>query len=358
MAYLELKNVILSYKERGIERIILSNLNLEIEKGAFYTFLGPSGCGKTTLLKAIAGISPLVKGEILLDGKPIQNMDVHKREVGYVPQDPTLFQHLSVFDNIAFGLRVKKSPMSVIKDRVEELANIAGIHDILYKSSTKISGGQAQRVSLCRALASRPRLLLLDEPLSSLDSSLRIRLALDVRRIQRELGITTLHVTHDQREARLISDHLVVISNGTIAQVSSKDDSSSLPKNWEIATILGFFNVIEPILYNVLNFPPDYSVLYPNGGFLDPEILLINGSGNTGIKGRIVDTYSSEISTMSPLFKSKNNKILKPKKNHVWIHLKTSYNERELYILVNTEDQYNYLDIIRLHNIKEAFIPF
>ena len=177
MTYLQLKHVSISYKEEQSEKAILSDVNLDIDKGTFSTVLGPSGCGKTTLLKAIAGISPIVKGEILLDNRSIQNIDVHRREIGYVPQDPTLFQHLSVFDNIAFGLRIRKIPIATIKDRVEELATIAGINDILYKSSTKISGGQAQRVSLCRALAFDPRLLLLDEPLSALDSSLRIRLA-------------------------------------------------------------------------------------------------------------------------------------------------------------------------------------
>ena len=358
MTYLQLKHVSISYKEEQSEKAILSDVNLDIDKGTFSTVLGPSGCGKTTLLKAIAGISPIVKGEILLDNRSIQNIDVHRREIGYVPQDPTLFQHLSVFDNIAFGLRIRKIPIATIKDRVEELATIAGINDILYKSSTKISGGQAQRVSLCRALAFDPRLLLLDEPLSALDSSLRIRLALDVRRIQRELGITTLHVTHDQREARLISDQLIVIFNKKIVQVSSKNTIANLPKNWEIAIILGYTNVIEPFLYNMLSLPSNYSMLYPNGGFLDPDILLISKKTNTGIKGRIIDTYSGAISDLPSLISLKNAPISKQKKNKVWVHLKVLSEEKTLYILVNTDDEYNYLDVVQLYNITEAFVPF
>ncbi|NMC86453.1 MAG: ABC transporter ATP-binding protein, partial [Anaerolineaceae bacterium] len=197
MAYLNLQNVSKSYANV----LAVNDFTLEIEKGSLVSFLGPSGCGKTTTLRMIAGFELLDSGTIYLDGKDISNIPPNRRDIGMVFQSYALFPNMSVSDNIAFGLKMRKTPKAEIKQRVSEVLEMVRLEDTAKRFPHQLSGGQQQRIALARALAVRPRVLLLDEPLSALDAEVRVALRAEIRRIQTEMAITTVYVTHDQEEA-------------------------------------------------------------------------------------------------------------------------------------------------------------
>jgi len=200
--------------------IAIDNLNLEINEGEFFTFLGPSGCGKSTTLRALVGFLDPSQGRIEVNGKDVTKLEPEKRGIGIVFQSYALFPTMTVFDNIAFGLKVKKVAPDVIKAKVAAVAAKIKISDKqLQRNVSELSGGQQQRVALARALVLEPKILCLDEPLSNLDAKLRIDLRLELKRLQRDLGITTLYVTHDQEEALALSDRIAVFNNGFIEQV-------------------------------------------------------------------------------------------------------------------------------------------
>ncbi len=202
--------------------VAIENLNLEIQEGEFFTFLGPSGCGKTTSLRALVGFLTPSRGEILVAGRNVVNMPVEKREIGMVFQSYALFPTMTVFDNIAFGLKVKKFSKTEIEGKVRAVADKIKITDAqLQKNVSELSGGQQQRVALARAIVLEPKILCLDEPLSNLDAKLRIDLRRELKRLQKDLGITTLYVTHDQEEALTLSDRIAVFNNGYIEQVGT-----------------------------------------------------------------------------------------------------------------------------------------
>ncbi len=215
MSYGLLKGICVSYDKKNM---VLKDLNLEIRKGELLSLLGPSGCGKTTTLRVIAGLMPTVGGSFLLDGQEMTDVPVHARSFGMVFQSYALFPHLTVRDNIAFGLKLRKVDKEEMQRRVEEMARICGIDAFLDRVPRNLSGGQRQRVALARALVIQPKLLLLDEPLSNLDAQLRIQMRTVIKRIQRELGITTVFVTHDQEECFSISDRVAVMDKGKIVQ--------------------------------------------------------------------------------------------------------------------------------------------
>lgn len=218
---IESKNVEIRYGDF----VAIECLNLNIEDGEFFTFLGPSGCGKTTSLRALVGFLTPTKGEIMVDGKNVVPMAVVRREIGMVFQSYALFPTMTVYENIAFGLKVKKTPKDQIEKKVREVAEKIKINDAqLQKNVAELSGGQQQRVALARAIVLEPKILCLDEPLSNLDAKLRIGLRGELKRLQKDLGITTLYVTHDQEEALTLSDRIAVFNNGYIEQVGAPYD--------------------------------------------------------------------------------------------------------------------------------------
>lgn len=222
----------------------LSDIDIQIESGAFFTLLGPSGCGKTTLLRTIAGFHFQDSGTIRVNGKEIQNLPAHKRDVGMVFQDYAVFPHLSVNDNIAFGLKRKKLPSARIREKVGEALRIVQLEDYGERMPHELSGGQQQRVGLARAIAVDPTVLLMDEPLSNLDAKLRVDLRAELRRIQKDMGMTTVYVTHDQEEALAMSDTVCVLHGGIIQQAASPYEIYNNPANSFVANFVGANNFL------------------------------------------------------------------------------------------------------------------
>ena len=238
MSYLELKNVSKSYS--GLD--VVHDFNLDIEKGTLVSFLGPSGCGKTTTLRMIAGFEQLDNGSIQLDGSDITGFPPNRRGIGMVFQAYALFPNKTVRENISFGLRMKKTPRNEIGKKVDAVLELVRLQETANRYPHQLSGGQQQRIALARALAVQPRVLLLDEPLSALDAEVRVVLRGEIRRIQSELAITTVYVTHDQEEALSISDKVVVMNKGIIEQVGAPEEIYRAPQTRFVATFIGTAN--------------------------------------------------------------------------------------------------------------------
>ena len=236
---IKFENIQISYADF----IAVDNLNLEIKEGEFFTFLGPSGCGKSTTLRTLVGFINPSKGEIYVDNKPITHLEPEKREIGIVFQSYALFPTMTVYQNIAFGLQVKKVSPDIIKAKVHEVAKKIKISDQqLQRNVSELSGGQQQRVALARALVLEPKILCLDEPLSNLDAKLRVDLRLELKRLQKELGITTLYVTHDQEEALTLSDRIAVFNNGYIEQVGTPAEIYNQSQTEFVCDFIGEIN--------------------------------------------------------------------------------------------------------------------
>jgi putative 2-aminoethylphosphonate ABC transporter ATP-binding protein len=225
----------------------VDHVNLEIEEGGFICFLGPSGCGKTTLLRMITGFETVTEGKIIFNGKVINNLIPQKREFGIVFQSYALFPNMTVEENIAFGLKVRKMPKNAIAERVDQMLDLIGLRDWRHLYPAQLSGGQQQRVALVRALAPNPQVLLLDEPLSALDAKIRVRLRAEVKRLQQELKKTMIYVTHDQEEALSIADRVVVMETGQFRQVGRPVDIYKFPASSFVADFVGTSNFFKGI---------------------------------------------------------------------------------------------------------------
>lgn len=239
-----LENVSLSFEGEQI----LNNISLDICDKEFVTLLGPSGCGKTTTLRIIGGFLEPDSGDVIFDGKKINNLPPHKRNINTVFQRYALFPHLDVYDNIAFGLRVKKLPEKEIKERVNEMLRLVNLVGFEKRSVQRLSGGQQQRVAIARALINRPKVLLLDEPLGALDLKLRKEMQIELKKIQQSLEITFIYVTHDQEEALTMSDTVVVMNNGVIQQIGTPQDIYNEPVNAFVADFIGESNIIDGVM--------------------------------------------------------------------------------------------------------------
>ncbi len=239
MVRVELRNVLKEWEDFRLEIG-----ELTVEDGEFLTLLGPSGCGKTTTLRMIAGFERPDRGEILFDGRPVNDLPPYERGIGIVFQDYALFPHMTVFKNVAFGLEMKRLSKPEIERKVRWALEIVGLIGLENRYPEQLSGGQQQRVALARALVVEPEVLLLDEPLSNLDAKIRERLRGEIRRIQRELGITTLYVTHDQEEAMAISDRIAVMNFGKVEQVGKPLELYYRPKTEFVARFLGLSNIL------------------------------------------------------------------------------------------------------------------
>ncbi|AEO46980.1 ABC transporter ATP-binding protein [Rhodospirillum rubrum] len=262
MAYLDLKDL---HKAFGAARVV-SDFTLAVERGEFVSFLGPSGCGKTTVLRMIGGFETPSSGRILIDGQDVTALTPARRKVGMVFQAYALFPNLTVAENVAFGLKVAREPASQTARRVDEMLELIKLPQLKDRYPYQLSGGQQQRVALARALAVRPKILLLDEPLSALDAKIRVSLREEIRAVQRELGITTVFVTHDQEEALSMSDRVVVMHNGRADQVGAPFEIYNAPKTRFVASFVGTLNLLE-------------------GVALAPDRLTIEGQGITTTRG-------------------------------------------------------------------------
>jgi len=241
---IKLKNISISFDEEKI----IDNMNLYIRDKEFITFLGPSGCGKTTTLRIIAGFLQPDSGEVIFDGKVINDVPPHKRQLNTIFQRYALFPHLNVYENIAFGLRLQKISEKEIKETVTEMLSLVNLKGFERRNIASLSGGQQQRVAIARALAVKPKILLLDEPLGALDLKLRKDMQVELKNIQKRLGITFIYVTHDQEEALSMSDTIVVMNGGKIQQIGTPLDIYNEPKNAFVADFIGESNIIEGVM--------------------------------------------------------------------------------------------------------------
>jgi len=242
MSFIELNEIDVSYDGK---KKVLDHLNLEIEKGQFVSLLGPSGCGKTTTLRVIAGFITPGHGTFCLNGRDYTNIPTHKREFGVVFQSYALFPHMTVAENVAFGLKMRKIPKREIKEKVEEILRTVDLTEYAGRFPKELSGGQRQRVALARALVIEPELLLLDEPLSNLDAKLRLKMRMEIRELQQKLKITTIFVTHDQEECFSISDKVAVMNGGIIEQYDSPEVIYTRPLTEFVARFVGFENFFD-----------------------------------------------------------------------------------------------------------------
>lgn len=230
------------------EKTALDNINLSIKKGEFVTILGPSGCGKTTLLRLIAGFQTASEGVIRIAGEEITQTPPHKRPVNTVFQKYALFPHLNVYDNIAFGLKLKKMPKDMVLKKVKAALKMVGMTDYEYRDVNSLSGGQQQRVAIARAIVNEPEVLLLDEPLAALDLKMRKDMQMELKEMHKTLGITFVYVTHDQEEALTLSDTIVVMSEGRIQQIGTPTDIYNEPINSFVADFIGESNILNGVM--------------------------------------------------------------------------------------------------------------
>lgn len=241
MSYIRFENISKSYGENEV----LKDVNLEVEKGQLVTLLGPSGCGKSTLLRCLAGLETVTQGKIYLDGVDITNVNPRERGIGMVFQQYSLFPNMTVEQNVGFGLKMKKTEKKVMAQKVDRVLEIVGLEDKKKHYPSQLSGGQQQRAALARAIVAEPKVLLLDEPLSAIDALLRRTLQTQIRRIQQELGITAIFVTHDQDEAMVISDEIHLMYQGQIEQSAKPMELYTRPATKFAASFIGHYNMLS-----------------------------------------------------------------------------------------------------------------
>lgn len=312
---LNLQNITKKYDNNTV----LNNLNLVVRRNEFITLLGPSGCGKTTTLNIIAGFETPDDGKIIFEEKEINSVPPYKRQINTVFQKYALFTHMNVYENVAFGLRIKKLPEKQIKEKVTTMLKMVELEGFEKRSTDSLSGGQQQRVAIARALVNEPKLLLLDEPLGALDLKLRKEMQLELKNIQKKLGITFIFVTHDQEEALTMSDTIVVLNKGNIQQIGTPEDIYNEPKNKFVANFIGASNIIDGIMtddYNVNFYGVDFNCV--DKGFaknedidvvIRPEDIKITDKETGKLKGKVI----------SVIFRGVHYEIKVEINNAIWI---------------------------------------
>ncbi len=271
--------------------VALDDVSLDIREGEFMTFLGPSGCGKTTCLRLISGFERPTVGRVILDGQDVTDQPPYQRDVNQVFQSYALFPHLNIFDNIAFGLRMKKLPQAEVRQRVNDVMAITSLTGYDHRRPSQLSGGQRQRVALARAIVCRPKVLLLDEPLSALDAKLRHQMQIELKRLQKKLGITFIFVTHDQEEALTMSDRIAVLNLGKLEQIGSSWEIYHRPSTKFVASFIGDTNIVEA---EVLGPDRDHILCRAEGG-----LLLRIGGNQTFTSNSILISLRPEKITLS-----------------------------------------------------------
>lgn len=272
-SYVEFVEVQKSYDG---ETLVVKNLNLAIEEGEFLTMLGPSGSGKTTCLMMLAGFETATHGDIILDGSPINNVPPHKRDIGMVFQNYALFPHMTVAENLAFPLEVRKMSKDAIEQRVNQVLAMVQLHEFGSRRPSQLSGGQQQRVAVARALVFEPKLVLMDEPLGALDKQLREQMQFEIKHIHENLGVTVVYVTHDQGEALTMSNRIAVFNDGIIQQLDSPDDLYERPQNAFVAQFIGENNVINGTVKSISN--NECNVEVPGGDTIRALAVNVDGA--------------------------------------------------------------------------------
>ena len=303
MSKITIKNAVKRYGSTTV----ISGLNLDIRDGELFTLLGPSGCGKTTLLRMIAGFNSIEGGDFYFNEERINDKDPSKRNIGMVFQNYAIFPHMTVRENVAFGLKNRKLDKAVIKRESDRFLEMMQIDQYADRLPEDLSGGQQQRVALARALVIKPDVLLMDEPLSNLDAKLRLEMRQAIRSIQKEVGITTVYVTHDQEEAMSISDTIAVMKSGSIQHLGAPRDIYQRPSNLFVATFIGRTNVLPAALRGgELVFPSGYAVAHSNWSAVPdqpvkvsvrPEEFIIGPNGGDSIPGTVVDSIYLGLNT-------------------------------------------------------------
>jgi len=250
--YLTLENLVKIFETGKNSLKAVDNVSVKVKEGELVTLLGPSGCGKTTTLRMIAGFEIPTSGKIFIDGKEISSIPPNQRPTTMVFQNYALFPHMTVFENISYGLKIRKEPLRNIKKKTEKIINLVGLEGLSKRSPAHLSGGQQQRVSLARSLVMEPKVLLLDEPLSNLDAKLRISTRLEIRKLQQRIGITSVYVTHDQEEAMTLSDRVVIMNEGKIQQLGTPQEIYAYPTNYFVADFIGKANFLNGKVLRVL----------------------------------------------------------------------------------------------------------
>ena len=301
MSFLELQNITKVYPN-GTKAVNETSLN--VEKGEFVVFVGPSGCGKSTLLRMIAGLEDITAGEIVLDGSIINTIDPSERDVAMVFQNYALYPHMTVYNNMAYGLKNRGISKQEIKDKVNEVAKLLEIDPYLSRKPSMLSGGQRQRVAMGRAIVRNPKIFLFDEPLSNLDAKLRNQMRLEIKKLQRQMGVTSIFVTHDQTEAMTLGDRIVVINNGIVEQVGTPKDIYSKPNTKFVAEFIGspqmnIFNCkidngIAKIDNNSINLNKSINVDDASIG-IRPDDIQISDSGSITCKANLVEYLGSDM---------------------------------------------------------------
>nr|WP_278678433.1 spermidine/putrescine ABC transporter ATP-binding protein [Clostridium paraputrificum] len=320
---IELKNISKQYEDNTV----LDNLSLNIRKNEFVTLLGPSGCGKTTTLKIIAGFETADSGSIMFKNKDISDIPPYKRQLNTVFQKYALFPHMNVYENIAFGLKIKKLSKDEIDKKVKEMLRMVSLSGFEKRSIESLSGGQQQRVAIARALVNEPEVLLLDEPLGALDLKLRKEMQLELKKIQQELGITVIFVTHDQEEALTMSDTIVVMNKGVIQQKGTPEDIYNEPANAFVADFIGESNILDGVMVE------DFKVIFADREFecvdkgfepnedidvvIRPEDFKIVKSEKGMLKGTV----------KSVIFKGVHYEMVVEENNRTWILHNTKFAE-------------------------------
>lgn len=320
---IELKKVSKTYGDNKV----LNNLSLNIKKNEFLTLLGPSGCGKTTTLKIIAGFENADEGVVLFGNEDITNLPPYKRKLNTVFQKYALFPHMNIYENIAFGLKIKKLPKSEIDKKVKEMLKLVALEGFEKRSVDSLSGGQQQRVAIARALVNEPEVLLLDEPLGALDLKLRKEMQIELKKIQQRLGITFIFVTHDQEEALTMSDTIVVMNKGLIQQMGSPEDIYNEPANAFVADFIGESNILDGIMLD------DYKVEFSNVVFecvdkgfaknenidvvIRPEDIEITSVENGMLKGKVTSVTFKGVHYEIEVEEKEQNWIIHSTKNAV-----------------------------------------
>ena len=301
MSFLELQNITKVYPN-GTKAVNETSLN--VEKGEFVVFVGPSGCGKSTLLRMIAGLEDITAGEIVLDGSIINTIDPSERDVAMVFQNYALYPHMTVYNNMAYGLKNRGISKQEIEDKVNEVAKLLEIDPYLSRKPSMLSGGQRQRVAMGRAIVRNPKIFLFDEPLSNLDAKLRNQMRLEIKKLQRQMGVTSIFVTHDQTEAMTLGDRIVVINNGIVEQVGTPKDIYSKPNTKFVAEFIGspqmnIFNCkidngIAKIDNNSINLNKSINVDDASIG-IRPDDIQISDSGSITCKANLVEYLGSDM---------------------------------------------------------------
>lgn len=292
------------------DHAVVNGLSLDIRRGEFFTLLGPSGCGKTTLLRMIIGFNSIEAGTIYVDGEAVNEIPPDRRNMGMVFQNYAIFPHMSVKDNVAFGLRMRHVPEKEIGERVDHILKVVKIDHLKDRMPTALSGGQQQRVALARAIVIRPRVLLMDEPLSNLDAKLRIEMRNAIKRIQRQVDITTVYVTHDQEEALAVSDRIAVMNGGVIQQIGEPQEIYKRPTNVFVSTFIGLSNLVKAVYKDkkVSFTGTDYAVFMGNLAedlqegeelivSVRPEEFIIKRGTEKGLHGKIMSSVFLGLST-------------------------------------------------------------